>query len=317
MPKNGSDVTSAAIRLARAYTNRKLIIRCRQQPFLSFNDWFIASTSKANGIPKDVGEWVLSFDYNSIESLEKLFDEYPNQIACVIMEPFTDELPKDGFLEKVKLICEKAGTVLIFDEIICGFRTHVSGGQSIYNVTPHLSTFGKGIANGYPMAVLCGRSDIMKLGNMDKNVFLLSCTFGGETIGITAADACIDFMLLEKTPEAMTEYGTALMQHFNSLISKHDLCKFIRISGHPARPELRFKNNGQTDLALKTLFMQKMFEHHIFMERIALSHSHGKDELSATKSALDIVIPFLNTCIKNDQVNNEIIGNTVVPVFTY
>ncbi len=315
--KNGSDVTSAAIRLARHYTGRKLIIRCRQQPFHSFNDWFIASTSRPGGIPGEMKDWVLGFDYNNISSLETLFDHHPGQIACVIMEPFTNELPQGDFLDRVKSICEKEGTVLIFDEIITGFRTHIKGAQSLYNVVPHLSTFGKGIANGFPMAVLCGKKEIMEHGGMQGEVFLLSCTYGGESIGITAATACIDFMLANKVPEHMGKYGEALISHFRMLIDKHGLSETMTISGHPARPELRFLKNGKTHFELKTLFMQKMLEHGILMERIAISFSHQQNELKNTMAALDEVIPFLSLCVQNHTIEQNLSGPIVRPVFTF
>lgn len=315
--KNGSDVTSAAIRLARAYTKRKLIVRCKQQPFLSFNDWFIASTSRSGGIPDEMKSWVKGFNYNSISSLEKLFAEYSGQIACIIMEPFSYELPKDDFLNKVKSLCEKEGSLLIFDEIICGFRTAIAGGQSIYNVTPHLSTFGKGLGNGYPISVLCGQKEIMRQGGMEEDVFLLSCTFGGETIGLTAASACLDFMQEHSVPVSISKYGQALMNYFNALIDKHQLQEFISVSGHPARLELRFMKEGKPYYALKTLFIQKMLEHSIFMERIAISYTHGPNELQSTCNALDVVIPFLEKCIKDETIESQINGKIIVPVFTY
>jgi glutamate-1-semialdehyde 2,1-aminomutase len=314
--KNGSDVTSAAIRLARNYTGKKYIVRCSQQPFLSFNDWFIASTSKPGGVPAEMAEWILRFDYNDIKSLEAVFDAHKNEIACVIMEPFTNEFPQPGFLDAVKMRCEKNGALLIFDEMITGFRTAMKGAQHTYNVVPHLSTFGKGLANGFPLAVLCGQKEIMQQGNMSKEVFLLSCTFGGETTGLSAGLATIEFMQEHNALQHIASYGEKLMKVFNASISKYELNAYIRITGHPARPELKFFENGLFSFALKTLFMQEMMRQGIFMERIAISYSHTEEALLKTTAALENTFKLIAEAIRTGSVKQSVNGKIIEPVFT-
>jgi len=314
--KNGSDVTSAAIRLARNYTGKKYLVRCQQQPFLSFNDWFIASTSKPGGIPKELSDWVLRFNYNDINSLALVFESFANEIACVIMEPFTFELPKPGYLEAVKELCERNGSILIFDEMITGFRIDLGGAQKLLNIVPHLSTFGKGIANGYPLSVLCGDKEIMKQGNMSQSVFLLSCTFGGETVGLAAGLATIEFMEANNAIESVIQFGIKLHKLFTENIDQFSLSDNIKISGHPARLELRFLINHQISFALKTLFMQEMMMQGIFMERIGLSFSHNESTLKKTKIALKNTLKTISNALETNSINEKIIGKIVEPVFT-
>ena len=179
--KNGSDVTTAAVKLARAYTGRNLIAICGDQPFFSTDDWFIGSTEMNAGIPQAIVDMTLKFRYNDIENLKDLFDQHPDQIACVVMEAEAATPPVPGYLAQVKELCESRGAVLIFDEMITGFRWHLGGAQKFHGVTPHLSTFGKAMANGFALAALMGKREIMQLGGLEHDqprVFLLSTTHG-------------------------------------------------------------------------------------------------------------------------------------------
>lgn len=314
--KNGSDVTSAAIRLARHYTGRKYIVRCNQQPFLSFNDWFIVSTSRSGGIPPEMREWMLRFDYNDVAGLQEVFGRHGRDIACVIMEPFTNELPAPGFLEAVKAVCEEHGALLVFDEMITGARVDIGGAQRLYGVTPHLSTFGKGIANGYPFAVLCGQKDIMQHGGMDREVFLLSCTFGGETVGLTAAMATLEFMEKYEALRSIAAYGQKLIRVFNECIVANGLEEYMTVTGHPARPEMRFYEGRVYSFPLKTLFMQEMMRQGIFMERISISYAHGDAESQVTEQALEKALQVMAEAIATETVRETINGSIARPVFT-
>ena len=188
--KNGSDVTTAAVKLARAYTGRDLIAICGDQPFFSTDDWFIGTTEMNAGIPEAVIEMTLKFRYNDLPSLCELFDQHPGQIACVVMEAEAATPPATGYLEQVKELCEARGAVLIFDEMITGFRWHLGGAQKFHGVVPHLSTFGKALGNGFAVSALAGKREIMRLGGLDHDqprVFLLSTTHGAETHALAAA----------------------------------------------------------------------------------------------------------------------------------
>lgn len=164
--KNGSTVTTAAVKLARAFTGRTHVALCKDHPFFSYDDWFIGTTACNSGVPPQISELSLCFRYNDIQSLENLFQRYPNQIAAVILEPATIEHPKNNFLHQVKSLCHQFGAIFILDEMITGFRWHNGGGQSYYNIEADLSTFGKALGNGFSVAALVGKKELMELGGL-------------------------------------------------------------------------------------------------------------------------------------------------------
>jgi glutamate-1-semialdehyde 2,1-aminomutase len=155
--KNGSDVTTAAVKLARAYTGRDLVAICGDQPFFSTDDWFIGTTELNAGIPHAISDLTLKFRYNDIDGMRGLFDQNPGRIACVLMEAEASTPPAEGYLKSVKDLCEEQGAVLVFDEMITGFRWHLGGAQKFHGVVPHLSTFGKAMGNGFAIAALAGK----------------------------------------------------------------------------------------------------------------------------------------------------------------
>src|SRR6185437_125933 len=196
--KNGSTSVSAAVKLARAYTGRELVARCAEHPFFSYDDWFIGSTPLKRGIPGETFGLTKTFSYNDIPSLQALFDQYPGQLACVVLEPAANEEPKDGFLRNVQELCGRNGSVFVLDEMITGFRWHMKGAQHTYGVIPDLCTFGKAMANGYSVSCVAGRREIMELGSIEfegrERVFLLSTTHGAEMAGLGAFIATVGFM---------------------------------------------------------------------------------------------------------------------------
>jgi glutamate-1-semialdehyde 2,1-aminomutase len=316
--KNGSDVTSAAIRLARAYTGKKYIVRCAQQPFYSFDDWFIGSTSRPGGIPDEIRSQTLKFNYNDLISLEEQFQKFDGEVACVIMEPVTFEEPHDGFLEAVKTMCHRNGALLIFDEIITGFRWHKAGAQSFYKVVPDISTFGKGLANGFACSALAGKKEIMQLGNMEGSVFLLSCTYGGELVGLTAARETVLEFIQEPVVEHIWEYGKNLKGTIYHFIHKYQLQKHVKVVGYDARPDIHFfDQDGNYSLPLKTLFIQEMCKKGVLMERISLSFSHGESELHQTHVALDNALFVIRNELRNNTVMEAIGYRPIQQVFTY
>jgi len=188
--KNGSTTTTAAIKLSRAYNKKYKIAVCAQNPFFSYDDWFIGSTPCNRGIPKKFMDQVFKFNYNDIKGVEKIFKNHGHEITALIMEPLKYEEPKKNFLKKVRLLCKKYKIVFILDEMITGFRFPLGGAQKYYGVKPDLTTFGKALANGYSMSFLAGKKEIMELGGIQKEqmkTFLVSSTHGAETHSIAAA----------------------------------------------------------------------------------------------------------------------------------
>ena len=317
--KNGSTATTAAVKLSRAYTGRTLIARCAEQPFFSYDDWFIGSTPLTKGIPQFETDNTKMFNYNNIESLEKLFVEFPNQIACVMLEPASSEHPKDNFLHKAKELCHKNGAVFILDEMITGFRWHLKGAQHYYDVKPDLCTFGKAMANGFSVAAVAGKKEIMQLGSIEfigaERLFLLSTTHGAEMSGLGAFVATMKFMKENNVVEHMWNYGKKLISTMNDLALKHGIEKNFVAGGIECSPYfLTFDKDGQNSLGLRTLFAQEMIKNKVMMPWIALSYAHGEKELEITRNALENTFEVLKKAV-DEGYEKYLVGDVIKPVF--
>ncbi|QEV16653.1 glutamate-1-semialdehyde 2,1-aminomutase [Streptomyces alboniger] len=187
--KNGSDATTAAVRLARAATGRPRVAVCGDHPFFSVDDWFIGTTPMSAGIPAATNELTVSFPYGDLAATEELLSRYQGEVACLILEPVG---PSPGYLAGLRELADRHGCVLVFDEMITGFRWSEAGAQGLYGVVPDLSTFGKALGNGFAVSALAGRRDLMERGGLRHSgdrVFLLSTTHGAETHSLAAAMA--------------------------------------------------------------------------------------------------------------------------------
>lgn len=310
--KNGSTATTAATKLARAYTGRKLIVSCADHPFFSYDDWFIGTTACDAGIPEEIKSLTKTFRYNDLASLEKIFAEYPADVACVIMEVITTEEPKPGFLEGVQALCRKYGAVFILDEMITGFRWSFTGAAPKYNLQPDLVTYGKGIANGYSVSVLGGKKEIMKLGGLhhDKpRVFLISTTHGAETVSLAAALAALDFMEKNHVQDHFWNMGEKLKAGLLERIAKHGLEKQVSVVGFAPNLSMAFKDaDGNASPVLRTKFLQEVITRGIlFQGYFAISYAHGDAEIQKT---LDVFDEALGT-----YRDATLIGEPCKPVF--
>ena len=316
--KNGSNVTSAALRLARAYTSRPYIAFCREHPFFSFDDWFIGTTPPNSGIPEENYQHSLAFHYNDLASLEALFDQHPEQIAAVIMEPVTLEEPKDNFLEKVRDLTHRHGALLIFDEMISGFRWHLQGAQAYFNVIPDMSTFGKAIGNGFSVAVLAGRRDVMELGGIDHDkprVFLLSTTHGAETHSLAACVATIQEMEDKDVISHIWKIGKDLQDGLNNLANEMGLADYVNCIGYPCNSAVITKDrDGQVSLPLRTLFLQEMTAHGVLLPYIVVSFAHQRAEVERTLEAATEAFQVYARALE-DGVDKYLVGPSVKPVF--
>jgi glutamate-1-semialdehyde 2,1-aminomutase len=317
--KNGSTATTAAIKLSRAYTNRAIIARCQEHPFFSYDDWFIGSTPLTKGIPQNDIKNTKMFNYNNIESLDKLFKEYPNEIACVILEPSATEHPKDNFLQKVKELCHKNGAVFILDEMITGFRWDLGGAQKYYNVEADLCTFGKAMANGFSVAAVAGKREIMELGSIEKQgterLFLLSTTHGAEMSGLGAFVESINYIKKHNVIEHIWDYGKQLIDMMNELAKEFGIEKNFVAGGVECSPYyLTFDKDGQNSLGLRTLFSQEMIKNGVLMPWIALSYSHGQKELEISKNALKKTFKVYKKALEEGY-EKYLVGDVIKPVF--
>jgi len=317
--KNGSTVTTAALKVARAYTGRNYIARCTQHPFFSYDDWFIGDTTLTRGIPKEHVVFTLNFNYNDIHSLQTLFEEYPNQIAGVILEPATSAHPENKFLHQVKDLCKKNGTVFILDEMITGFRWHLSGAQVYYDIEPDLCTFGKGMANGFSVSALGGKREIMSVGGIkeegSERVFLISTTHGAEMCGLGAFIETINFYKAHNVIEHLWTYGKKLIDGMNSLAREAGVENYIEAVGIPCSPNYSTKDkNGEISLGLRTLFSQEMINNGVLMPWIALSYAHGDTELQQTLEAVKKSLSVYSKGI-DDGYEKYLKGSVIKPVF--
>lgn len=317
--KNGSSATSAAVKLARAYTGRTLIARCLEHPFFSYDDWFIGSTEVKRGVPKSIQDDTLTFHYNNIESLEQLFLQHKEAIACVILEPSNLEHPRDNFLHNVRELCTKYGAVMIFDEMITGFRWHIKGAQYYYGVTPDLCTFGKAMANGFSVAAVGGKREIMQLGSIEfagtERVFLLSTTHGAEMSPLGAFVETYRILQEENVVEYLWDYGRRLVAGINAIASDLGLQEHFIATGVECQPYvLTFDENRQSSLAFRTLFLQEMLKYKVLFPCIAMSYAHKQKEFDYTLEAVAKSLEVYKKAVQNG-VANYLVSDVVKPVF--
>lgn len=317
--KNGSTAVSAAVKLSRAYTGRELVARCGDHPFFSYDDWFIGSTPITRGIPQETQDKTKLFKYNDIDSLSKLIAEYPEQIACVILEAETSEAPRHNFLKEVEVLCRQNGIVFVLDEMITGFRWHMKGAQHVYGINPDLSTFGKAMANGFSVACIAGRREIMELGSIEfegrERVFLLSTTHGAEMVGLGAFVATMNMLERENVIQHLWDYGSELQQLFLKKADEHGLGHSLKFGGPLCSPwYATLDNNGQPSTDLRTLFSQEMIKNGVLMPWIALSYRHGKNELQLTEYALEQTCKVYKQAL-DVGIDKYLKGPAIKPVF--
>lgn len=317
--KNGSTVTSAAVKIARAYTGRKYIVRCFDHPFFSYDDWFIGDTDLKRGIPEEYSKFTLNFRFNDSESLKLLFEKYPNQIAGVILEPATSSHPAEGFLEAVKKICHQNGALFILDEMITGFRWHLQGAQTYYNIEPDLSTFGKGMANGFSVAALVGKREFMEIGGIKKEgaerVFLTSTTHGAEMCGLGALVETIKVYKEKNVTDHLWNFGTKLIEGMNQIAREFGMEKYFVVSGVPCSPIFTTMDKEQKpSLAMRTLFLQEMVKNKVLIPCIAQSFCHGDKELDQTLEATRRSMSIYKMALENGY-QKYLDGAIVKPVF--
>lgn len=308
--KNGSDVTSGAIRLARAYTNKDRIAICG---YHGWQDWYIGSTPRNLGVPRSTQELTHKFVYNDLVSLEQLFSDYPNQFAAVILEPMNIEQPKPGFLESVKEITHRHGALLIFDEMITGFRFAIGGAQSCFNVIPDLATFGKGMANGYPLAALVGRKDIMQL----MTEIFFSFTFGGETLSLAACYATINKIQAQPVIEKLFSLGTQLKEGTQKLIDQYSMGDFLSCVGHPTWSFLIFKDKEPyTSWDIKTLWMQEILLRGVIsFGTHNLSYAHNESDIANLLTIYNEVFPLLKEAVTKKNLHKLLRTEPLQPLF--
>ena len=311
--KNGSDATSAAIRLARAYTGRVKIAICG---YHGWHDWYIGTTRRRLGVPRQVHELSETFSYNDSDSLESLLRCEPDAYAAVILEPASTTSPEPGFLENVRALTERYGAVLIFDEIISGFRLDLGGAQKKYKVLPDLCALGKAMANGMPISAVAGRGDIMRLM---EDIFF-SGTFGGEALSIVAAIATINKLERESVPQRLAARGGKLIDASNGIFAKNGLEEVLGFENEGWWPRLNLKAEsvGINSNLVNSLWRQEMIANGLILaSSYNLSLAHDSDSIMyQTLDSLRCASEYLFEYLNSSDPASYLRGEPIRPTFS-
>lgn len=308
--KNGSDATAGAVRVARAYTRRDHVAVCG---YHGWQDWYIGSTARNLGVPQATRDLTHTFQYNDIESLQRLFKEFPDQIAAVVLEPMNVYAPKEGFLEAVKNLAHAHGALLVFDETITGFRYANGGAQQLFGVTPDLATFGKGLANGYPVSAVAGRADVMRLM---EDIFF-SFTFGGETLSLAAALATMQKLEREPVIDTLYRQGRKIIDFLQQKIAALDASDLFEVAGNPTWSFLLIKDVADySSWQIKTLFMQEMLARGVLtFGTHNLNYAHDDAALAELFAAYDEVLPLLVSSVREKRLIESLRCQPLEPLF--
>lgn len=308
--KNGSDATTAAVKLARAYTGKEKIIVCG---YHGWQDWYIATTERNAGIPKCMKDLAISLKYNDFASLEKIIADNKGEIAGLIMEPVGAVPPKNNFLEKVRKITEENNIVLIFDELFTGFRWSIGGAQQYFNVIPDLACFGKAIANGFPVSSVAGKREIME---RFEDVFF-SFTYGGEALSLAAIVATVNKLRKNNVIEYTEKLGSYLKNGIEDLIKKHNLEDYVSIIGYPFKTVFNFSGDENcTPLEIKTYFQQESAKRGVlFIGYHLVSYAHKKEDIDFTLRAYDEVFSSFKKLIRDKRVKESLEGKILTQIF--
>lgn len=308
--KNGSDATSGAIRVARAFTGRDRVAVCG---YHGWQDWYIGSTARHKGVPQATRDLTHTFSYNDLGSLKVLLDSHPEQFAAVILEPMNVTEPQPGFLEGVKQLAHQHGALLVFDETITGFRYANGGAQALFGVTPDLATFGKGLANGYPVSAVAGRADVMR----EMEDIFFSFTFGGEALSLAAAKATLLKLQREPVAQTLAARGQRILSEGTALLERHSLQDVFSFSGHPSWSFLNIKESrGATAFEIKTLWMQEILERGILsVGTHNVNFAHSDADIDRLLTVYDEVLPFIGDVLNKGSLHQVLRCEPLVPLF--
>ncbi len=304
--KTGADVTTAAIRVARAYTGREKILCCG---YHGWHDWYISVTDKNNGIPKAINDLTFTINYNDIQSVK---DSIDSDIAAIILEPFVFEPPKDNFLHELRKLCDDNGILLIFDEMWTGFRIALGGAQEYFEVKADMATFSKAVANGMPLSILTGRKEVMKV--LDNDVFFYT-TFGGEALSLAAAKATIEELRDKNVPAYLAAQGKKLKDGYNQIANDLGM-DFTKCIGYECRSLITFDAEAGNPLEIKALVQQEMIKRGILWGGFHnMSFSHADADIEYTLKVYREVLPILKKAVDENSVMKYLNGEPVSPVF--
>lgn len=317
--KNGSDVTTAAVRLARAVTNRPLVAICRDHPFFSTDDWFIGTTPVSAGIPDQIARLTVDFPYGDLDGLDAMLRQHDGQVACVILEPGTLDEPPPGYLEGVRLLADRHGCVLIFDEMITGFRWSQAGAQGLYGVVPDLSTFGKALGNGFAVSALAGKRELMERGGLrhaKERVFLLSTTHGAETHSLAAAMAVMETYVSEGISARLHALGERLSAGVRQVAEGMGVGEHVLVRGRASNlvfatldAELR------PSQSYRTLFLRQLIAGGVLAPSFVVSSALSESDVERTVDVVGQACAVYRKALDAEDPTPWMGGRPVKPVF--
>jgi len=318
--KNGSVVTTAAVKLARAFTGKKLIAFPSDHPFYSYDDWFIGSTACNKGIPDDIQNLSVTYKADDLQSLKNLFEKYPNQIACVISEPEKFNILPENYLKDAIDLAHKNGALYILDEMITGFKTDFPGSIKKYNVAPDMATWGKGIANGFAFCALTGKKEVMELGGIRnkgaEKIFLTSTTHGGETHAIAAGLATIEEFEKHNVIAHNHKIGNLYLSKNKAILEQKKLGDYIQFTGFNWSPGMICRNTKkEIDFGMRTLLMQELNKRGMLsLGGFSPCFSHTEADVELFAQAFDEALAVYQKGLE-DGYEQHLIGEPIKPVF--
>jgi glutamate-1-semialdehyde 2,1-aminomutase len=317
--KNGSDATTAAVKLARAITGRPLVALCSDHAFFSIDDWFISRTPMSAGIPAEFGDLTVGFPYGDLAATEELFRQYDGRIACLILEAATQHDPPAGYLKGLRDLAHRYGALLIFDEMITGFRFSESGAQGLYGVTPDLSTFGKALGNGFAVSALAGKREYMERGGLRDNrerVFLLSTTHGAETHALAASIAVMNVYAEEGIASRLHERGERLATGVREVAAAAGVQDHVLVRGRSSNLVfVTLDDQCQPSQSYRTLFLRELILGGVIGPSFVVSSALTDADIDRTVDVVAQACTVYRQALDAQNVTAFLPGRPVRPVF--
>jgi glutamate-1-semialdehyde 2,1-aminomutase/spore coat polysaccharide biosynthesis protein SpsF len=306
--KSGSDAVAAAVRIARAATGRESVLFCG---YHGWHDWHIGATTRSKGVPEAVRALTASFPYGDLDALEALLLE--RNPAAVVLEPVGIVEPPANYLRGLVTLAHEHGALVVFDEIITGFRLRLGGAQEYFGVQPDLAAFGKAVANGMPLSVVAGRRDLMK----EFEEIFFSITHGGEALSLAAALATLRVLERDDVIPSLWRRGESLVSGLRSLVERHGLDGRVVCLGYAPRTAVLFRDaDGRDSLELKSLFQQECIKRGVlFTGSQFISAAHTDDDVTRTLDVYDEALGELADAVAHGDAAARLEGRPVQPVF--
>ncbi|MGW7518685.1 glutamate-1-semialdehyde 2,1-aminomutase [Streptomyces sp. NPDC054796] len=317
--KNGSDATTAAVRLARAVTGRPRVAVCGDHPFFSVDDWFIGTTPMSAGIPAATNELTVAFPYGDLASTEELLTRYRGEVACLILEAAAHTEPPPGYLAGLRELADRHGCVLVFDEMITGFRWSEAGAQGLYGVVPDLSTFGKALGNGFAVSALAGRRELMEWGGLrhsGERVFLLSTTHGAETHSLAAAMAVQAAYVEEGVTARLHTLGERLAAGVRDAAASMGVGDHVVVRGRASNLVFAtLDEDGRPSQRYRTLFLRRLLTGGVLAPSFVVSAALSDEDIDHTVDVVAQACAVYRKALDATDPSPWLGGRPVKPVF--